>query len=201
MRSVTHQNAAALHLLKTFLDSLPSRGEERIDGKGKALLDQLRNGQPPAPTPPAETHPSSPPGLNKPARVAEAQTLQMVATLRAEGSAALRAMAETSGNGDGRNDSAGAQVRPEEPAVAQLQPGTGGGSTPWLNEALAAYSARQKELVRLEPGVQSAGIRLPAPANSDGVKLSPLKVFQKALVYACFIAVVLVLLIWTALLN
>lgn len=196
MRSVTHQNAAALHLLKTFLEALPSRANDRIDSEGKALLEELRSAQPPAPALRAETHPDSQLPLTRSASVAaEPQPAQMLATHRVEGAAALRALVEISGDGGGRRDSAAAPAWPEEPGLAQSQPAMGGGSTPWLSEAMAAYSARQRELLALHPGVQPTGVRPGARFHGDGVRLSPLKLLQKALLCACVIAVVVFLLI------
>lgn len=140
-------------------------------------------------------HPGSPPGFNRPARVAaEAAAAQVLATLIAEGNSALGALAEISGNRDVRKESEDSEVRREELALAQPRTGTANGSIPWPNEALAAYSVRPTELIGLQPGGRPSRIGLSERSDAGGAKLSALKLFRKALVYTCVIAVVFVLL-------
>jgi hypothetical protein len=156
MRPVTAQSPAALQLLKTLLEALPSGGDGTVETAGSRPPVDGKGVQPPppAPAPPPTTQLNPRPGFNKPAPgAANALAAQMLATVMAEREIALAALAETSGESDGRKPE-GVGAIMEEPAPAQPRAGTPIGFIPWPTAALAAYSARPTDIIGLQPGAR-----------------------------------------------
>jgi hypothetical protein len=111
----------------------------------------------------------------------------MLGTVMAEREIALAALAEISAGGE-RPESEGAGAATEEPAPSQSRPGAPVGFIPWPNAALAAYSARPRDLVGLQPGARPSQTGAGGRSDPDGAKLKTLKLVGKALAYACVIA-------------
>lgn len=200
MRLAGPQDAATLQLLKVFLEALPSQAEAGVRGGAKTALEARTSAQAhtptPAPAPAPKMHPGSPPGFSKPAPVsADAVAAQMLGAAFAERDIAASAPAQVRGEIDARTEREPSDARREEPAQAQAKPGVGNGPIPWPNEALAAYSARPAKLGELQAGGGRAREALGGRGDGGGVKPGSLKLVRRALVYACVIGVLLLVLL------
>ena len=195
MRSVTHQNPASLQLLRTLLDALAPGGEAGTGSEATAPPVEGKVAHPSVPTPPTKTLSGLSPGFNRPApAAADALAAQMLGTLMAEGGVAARGLAELGGRDDGRRDSEAPDARREEPAPAQPKPETANSPIPWPTQALAAYSARPRDLAGLQPGTPPSRMGPGGGSEPGGAPLNPLKLFRRALACTCAIAAVVVLL-------